>query len=171
MLFSPLTPSLAPLIVCAGGWLWFHFVCRQSVETIFAPSQSKSACKAHIMFSAPCGDGREWFTQLAVLCGRGQFPLFQHACSAHVDHAVLLPLISVIIWPEIMLEPLKSNSFWSLPPSIPPSLHPSGFRFPLFFFFFFPLPTAKLVNIKYLLFYFGFCFFFFVIIVIILLFL
>lgn len=60
-----------------------------------------------------------------------------------------------------MLEPLKSNSFWSLPPSIPPSLHPSGFRFPLFFFFFFfPLPTAKLVNIKYLLFYFGFCFFF-----------
>lgn len=60
-----------------------------------------------------------------------------------------------------MLEPLKSNSFWSLPPSIPPSLHPSGFRFPLFFFFFFfPLPTAKLVNIKYLLFYFGFFFFF-----------
>lgn len=53
--------------------------------------------------------------------------------------------------PEIqqLLEP---------PPSIPPSLHPSGFRFPLFFFFF-SLPTAKLVNIKYLLFYFVFCFF------------
>lgn len=43
-----------------------------------------------------------------------------------------------------MLEPLKSNSFWSLPPSIPPSLHPSGFSFPLSFFFFFPCPLLNL---------------------------
>lgn len=67
-----------------------------------------------------------------------------------------------------MLEPLKSNSFWSLPlPSLLVFI-PLASDSP-FSSFFFSLPTAKLVNIKYLLFY--FVLFFFVIIVIILLFL
>lgn len=107
--------------VCAGLWINFIWFARVICWSPLCPFQNSLSLVLISCSSCPVLVVRadlEWLAQLSVLCRHGLvffLPTRTCACSVQVYHTMLLPLISVIIWPGIMLKPLKPNSFWSLP--------------------------------------------------------
>lgn len=115
------------VIVCAGEHIrvltlnGFSLLVRAIGPNPFTPFLTKLLVALISGSSCPvivAGADLEWFGSLTVYRWQGLvFFLTPHtcACSPWADHSGWVPLMSAMVWPEMMLKIPKPNLFWSLP--------------------------------------------------------